>query len=463
MRAYTSPSPQNAQMRRVLGTPPSPQHAQRRRVLGTPPLRAMLILLALGAGISARADQLSFRRAVELAVSHSGTMASAAADQMRAYQSYREAKNLYLPQVVVGSGFGASYGFPLSIEGAAPSVFNINTQQYLLNFGQREFVRAAKTEWNASTLSTQDKRDQVMLDAAVTYVQLDKALAQVKLLQDQQSDAQRVVYIVEKRVGEGVDPKVELTRANLVAARVRMRQAENQANVDLLRQHLAELTGLPAQEIETVTESIPAMPEVSQQEDLVGRAVANSTALKIANQHAIAKEHTAKGEHKMLYPAIDLAGQYALLSKYNNYDQFFQKFQRNNVTFGLGLRLPFLNPSQRARAEAADADAIHAKKDAEAVKNQVSSESLKLQRSVDQLSAARDVAQLEYQLTQADLETVGARLVAGTASLRDQENARLAVNDKYSAYLDASLELDKAQLQLMKATGELEKWVGTGR
>ncbi len=426
-------------------------------------LRARLVLFVMAAALGANADQIPFRRAVELAVSHSGTMASAAADQMRAYQSYREAKNLYLPQVVVGSGFGASYGFPLSIEGAAPSIFNINTQQYLLNFGQREFVRAAKTEWNASTLSLQDKRDQVMLDAAVTYIQLDRALAQLKLLQDQQNEAQRLVFVVEKRVGEGVDPRVELTRANLAAARVRMRQAEIQANADLLRQHLAELTGLPAEEIDTVTESIPPMPEVSQREDLASRAVANSAALKVANQHAMAKAQTAKGEHRMLYPAIDLAGQYALLSQYNNYDQYFKKFQRNNFTFGLGMRFPFLNPSQRSRAEAADADAIRAKKDAEAVKNQVSSEALKLQRSVEQLSAARDVAQLEYQLAQADLETVGARLVAGTATLRDQENGRLAVNDKYSAYLDTALELDKAQLQLMKATGDLDKWVSTGK
>ncbi len=165
----------------------------------------------------------------------------------------------------------------------------------------------------------------------------------------------------------------------------------------------------------------------------------------------------------MLYPSIDFAGQYALLSHYNNYDQYFKKFQRNNFTFGLGMRFPFLNPSQRARAEAADADAIRAKRDAEAVKNQVSSETLKLQRSVEQLSAAQDVAQLEYQLSQADLETVGARLVAGTATLRDQENARLAVNEKYAAFLDAGLELAKAQMQLMKATGDLEKWVSTGK
>jgi outer membrane protein TolC len=424
---------------------------------------SLLMLAALGAGVwcaRAAADPLPFRRAIELAVAHSSVMTGALADETRAYQSYRETRNAFLPQLVLGSGLGYSNGFPLSIEGAAPSVFNVNTQQFLLNFAQREFVRAAKTEYNASNLSAKDKRAQVMLDAAITYVRLDNAMAQLKLLQDQHSQAQRVVFITGQRVSAGVDAKVELTKANLTEARVRMRMAQIRGDADLMRQHLADLTGLPAAGIETVTESIPALPEVKQQEDLVSKALNSSVNLKAAMESARAKEFAAKGEHRALYPAIDLAGQYAVLSKINNYQQFFARFQRNNVTVGLNMRLPLLNTAQKARAQAADAEAAKAKSDAQAVKSQVSAEALKLQRSVEQLAAARDVAQLEYELAQSDLETVGARLQVGTASLRDQENARLAVNDKYSAFLDASLELDKARLQLLKATGELESWIG---
>ncbi len=423
-------------------------------------LRVIVALIALGTGIPlAQAEPLTLRRAVELAAAHSGVTAAAVADQTRAYQSYREAKNAYLPQVILGAGIGESYGFPLSIEGAAPSLFSVNSQQFLLNFSQGEFVRAAKTQWMASGFGLKDKREQVMLDAATTYMQLDNALAQLKLLQDNQAQARRLIDIVQKRVAEGIDAKVEITRANLAEARARMRLAEIQGNVDLLRQHLAELTGVPAATIETSTESIPALPDISQQDDLAAKAVDVSNALKMANQNSIAKEQAAKGEHRALYPAIDLAGQYAMLSKFNHYDQYFLKFQRNNVTYGLAMRLPFLNPAQRAKAKAADAEAVRAHQDAEAVRSQVSSDTLKLQRSLQQLAAARDVANYDYQLAQADLETVAARVQAGTATLRDQENARMAVNDKYSALLDASLEFDKVRLQLLRFTGELENWV----
>jgi hypothetical protein len=32
------------------------------------------------------------------------------------------------------------------------------------------------------------------------------------------------------------------------------------------------------------------------------------------------------------------------------------------------------------------------------------------------------------------------------------------MNDKYSTYLDTSFELEKARLQLLRATGKLEGW-----
>src|SRR5436305_11117759 len=43
------------------------------------------------------------------------------ADQQRVFASYQEARNQYVPQVVAGAGIGDSWGYPLSLEGSAPS------------------------------------------------------------------------------------------------------------------------------------------------------------------------------------------------------------------------------------------------------------------------------------------------------------------------------------------------------
>src|SRR5438128_1114433 len=120
------------------------------------------------------AEPLPLKRAVELALTHSTTTAAASADEQRVIASYREARNQYIPQLVVGSGLGKSWGFPLSLEGSAPSILNVNSQSTIFNRATREFVRAAKTDWTAATAQTKDQRNQVIQDTVLSYAELSK-------------------------------------------------------------------------------------------------------------------------------------------------------------------------------------------------------------------------------------------------------------------------------------------------
>ena len=120
--------------------------------------------------------------------------------------------------------------------------------------------------------------------------------------------------------------------------------------------------------------------------------------------------------------------------------------------------LPLFNASQRARAQAADADAVKATKQAEAAKNQVSEQTLRLQRSVAQLQAARDVAQLELEIAQKNLDAVQTRMDNGAANLHDLDDARTQVGERFIALQDVNFNLECSQLGLLRSTGDLEKW-----
>src|SRR5690242_13326432 len=84
----------------------------------------------------AQGRPLAVRTAVEVALKNSTTTGVAQADIARARASVTQTRDLYLPLLVAGSGLGASYGFPLSLEGAAPSIFNVNFQGALWNEAQ---------------------------------------------------------------------------------------------------------------------------------------------------------------------------------------------------------------------------------------------------------------------------------------------------------------------------------------
>jgi len=108
---------------------------------------------------------------------------------------------------------------------------------------------------------------------------------------------------------------------------------------------LSQLTGLPAASIQTSTETIPDMPNVAQNQDLPGEALKETTLLsKSRTQRPRAKEFRAQAERRQLYPAVDFVGQYAVLARFNNYDQFFQKVSATQCHRRCGHPLPFLQP-----------------------------------------------------------------------------------------------------------------------
>jgi len=423
------------------------------------------------------AEPVSLKRVVELALTHSTGAAIAAADEERVAASYRELHNNYIPQFSTGTGLGYSYGFPLALEGSAPALFNFNAQSALLNPSLRDFIRAAKVDSAVASLKTKDERNQIIQDAALSYAELAKWEQRLAKLQETEREANKMQALVAERVKEGIDSELDGTRARLSAARVRLRIAEAQGAADVLREHLSKLTGLPAASIQTDPDSIPAPPATASNEDAAATkdAAASNPSVEAAVEHARAQYLRAQGEHKALLPSIDFAAQYALLSRFNNYQNYYipskpcitslgeflcvtNNYQQNNATVGVSVRFPLFNASQRSRAQAADADALKATKQAEAARNQVSEEALRLQRSVAQMQAAHDVAQLEYEIAEKNLTTVQTRIDAGTATLHDLDDARSQASERFIALQDVTFELERSQLGVLRSTGDLEKW-----
>jgi outer membrane protein TolC len=429
-----------------------------------------IILLVLTAGVMVaipapgHAEPLSLERAIRLALTHSTTSAIADADVQRAFASYRELRDNYLPQLIVGSGIGYTYGYPLSIEGNAPALVNGVTQATVFNPSQRQFTNAAKKDWVASEFQDKDQRNAVIQDVALTYAELAKWEARLLRLQQYEAQAAQMEQAVAERLQAGVDSAVDLNKAKLTSARVRLHRAEARGSADVLRRHLSTLTGLPVSSIELAPETIPALPPVAAEEDPSEKAVVSSPTVKLAEQHSLAESMRALGEHRALYPSIDFSAQYARFSTFNHYAQYFPTFQLDNATIGFALKIPLFNASQRARAAGADAEALKAKKQAEATRNQVAEETLKLQRAAEQLQAAREVAELEYQLAQSAFEAAQTRVDAKTGTLHELADARVQAAERFLLFQDADFEYQRARLSLLRATGDLENWAlpGTG-
>ncbi len=426
--------------------------------------------------LSLTAEPLPLKRAVELALAHATGVAIAAADVQKASADYREMRDAYIPQLTVGAGLGPpSYGFPLTLAGQPPSLFNLNMQSALLNFAMHDYLHSARADTAVASLKTKDARDQIIQDTVLSYAELTKWEQRLARLQETAAEADKMQTAVAERVKEGVDSELDGTRARLSVARVRLRIAEARGAADVLREHLSKLTGLRPADIQTEPDALPDFPPPPEDVSTLSQAAESNPAAKAAVEHARAQYFRAQAEHRALWPSFDLAGQYALLSTFNNFQNYYipEKecvtsvgtvlcpnggFRQNNATIGISIRLPLFNASQRARAQAADAEALKAAKQADAARNQVSEETLRLERTVTQMQAARDVADLEYEIAEKNLAAVPARMDAGTATLHDLDDARTRASERFIALQDITFELQRAQLGLLRSTGDLEKW-----
>jgi outer membrane protein TolC len=433
--------------------------------------RFLLAVLLLPTSLLA--EPITLHRAVELALKHATGIGIAAADEQHASATYRVLRNSYIPQLTAGAGLGWSDGFPLSLEGAAPSLFNISAQSALLNPALRDFIHAAQSDVTVSNAHAKDQRNQIIQDTVLSYAELAKWELRLSRLRETQAAEEQMEAAVAKRVKEGIDSEVESTKARLSVARVRLRRAEAAGAADVLREHLSGLTGLSIAVIEIDPDSLPALPVVKPEDQTldgkmdgkmedksVAKAVDASPTVQAAVEHARSQYLRVTGERKSLWPSIDFASQYANLATYNGYQKFYQphSFQPNNVTIGVAIHFPFFNYAQHARVQEAESELLKARKQAEAARNQVSEETLRLERSVTQMQAARDVAELEYEIAQKNIEAIRTRMEASTANLHDLDNAQAQASERLITLQDVTFELERSQVALMRATGDLETW-----
>ncbi len=409
------------------------------------------------------ADPLPLKQAVQLALRHSSVILSSEADEQRAFAALQESRDQYIPQATIGSGLGKTYGYPLSLEGSAPSIANLTAQSALLNPALQQYIHAAKSEYQTSQLQAKDQRNQVIEEVVLSYIELARWQSLLGHLAQETGDAAKSEQIEMERVNAGVDQSQLQTQAQLNTARVELRVAQAQGAIDILRQRLSDLTGIPAADINADADSVPALPQSSN--DSVTRALQFNPSIQAAESHSTAEVFKAKAEHRALWPTIDFAAQYALLASFNNYENYFRagSFQQHNATIGIAMRFPFLNFSQMAKAKEADAEAVRAKSEVATKKSQISEETLRLQHLVEQATAAQHIADLEYKVADANLQAMAIRTNDGSTTIHDLDDARAQFNERFFALQDANFQVQKAKVELMRATDDLAAWAGAGK
>jgi outer membrane protein TolC len=420
----------------------------------------LVIFILAGEGATRAQDgefarKLTLKEAVSLAVANSRDLALSRLQYGVMQRQIGVARSAFLPNVYTGTGMAYTSGFPLLEGGGAPAVFSLSYNQQIFNPPLKGDQHAAEQRAEEQRLSMDDVRDAVMSRAALDYLELAKVRHALELMHSERMSAGRILDATRERADTGRELPIEVIRAQLTTARIEQRIAQMEDRDDFLSGELRDMMGMPADEmIEVSTEEIPgAAAEISK--DVVSEAMANNVELKQAQTELRARGLKLKGEQGGRWPSFGLIGQYNVLTKINNYTDYFNKFSRNNFVFGVQVQIPIFASRTSSAVAFAQADFNAGNLAVEKKRSELSLDVRRKAKLVREAELSGEVARLELQLAQENVRVLQATFDEGRGSLKDLEAAHIEENDKWLAFLDANYARQQAQLELFRTTGQL--------
>jgi len=421
---------------------------------------AAAALCALLISPAARAQEpqtLTLRQAVTLALQNSRDLALAKVQYSIAQGQVSVDKGEFHPNLYTGAGAAYTSGFPATPGGNGPSVFSLSYTQTVFNLPLSGQVKAAEDRAVNAKLELDRVRNDVIVRTASVYLDLANVRHSLELMRSEQASAERILQVTQDRANAGQELPIEVTRSQLTAAQVQERILKLEGREENLTEQIRSLTGIPEDRAVVTDSEEPSFATDQQETDLLGMAMKTDPGIQEAENERSARQHIFQGAKGEYWPSISVIGQYEVLAKYNNYSEFYNHFQRNNITLGFTVQIPLFSAKTRADVSLARSQLNEAQLLVGNKKDAVRQDVEQKVRSVRELDAEREVARLELKLAQQTLDLVEAKFEDGRATLRDLEQARLDENDKWVAFLDANLARQEGQLSLLEATGQLAK------
>ena len=400
---------------------------------------------------------MTLRQAVDLAMKQNPDVALARLDAEKARQAVRIAKDPFTPRITVGSGLAYSNGFPLSIEGSAPSIVQAQAAQYLFNRPQSYAVAQAKENARGASLGVAGKRDEVGYRIASLFLDAERA-ARVGDLARKDADSQgKVLDTVTAQVQEGrALPLTQKTAAYQLAAARQL--ADNlDDDRDTAETALAIALGFSAEDrVVPAPDQRPAPALPASEAQAMETALSSNMDLRRLESQVSAKQLELRGARASRLPRIDLVAQYGLFAKFNHYEDYFRSFQRNNGEIGVAVQLPLLTgPGVSALSAQAQSDIARLRIELANTRNRLSADLQQAFRDTKRAETAAEVTRLDLEVAREQLSVDLAQMQEGRLALRDVEEARIMENRKWIAFYDAQYTVERARWNVLRLTGEL--------
>jgi outer membrane protein TolC len=415
----------------------------------------LFIPLLLASAAFAEVHSLTLQQTLEISAKQNPEVALARLDEQRSEQGIKVAQDPFRPKVYGGSGLAYTYGYPNSIDGNAPSLFELKTDMAIFNRPKSYGVASAKEAARGTQFTAQAKAEDVAYQAADLFLTADEMQHQAQSLSTEIPSLQKVVDAMNAAVEEGSQLPLEAKRAQVNLALAQERMSSAQLDTDYYQMLLAVALGFPATDRVQPLDSDLSIAAPRTEDEATDAALRNNRDLRHMQSTVLVKELDVRSFKSERLPQVDLVAQYALFAKYN-YANYFQKFQRNNYQLGASVRIPILiGSASQGLALQSYTDMQKIRIQMDQVRNRIITDT---RRSFEQWKKAeniRNLSRLQLDFAREELTVGLAQNEEGRIPISQLEKARLEEADKWIAFYDAETQVTRAKLAILRQMGTL--------
>src|SRR5579862_5867774 len=215
----------------------------------------------MSAGIGfAEVHSLTLQQAVGIALKGNPDIVLSRLEEQKAQAAIRVARDPFSPKITAGSGAAKVWGYPGSIEGAAPSIIQARTDMALFNRPKTYEVARVRELARSAAFATEGKNDEIAYQTASLYLDAQQMARSAASLALEIQSLERVSGAIQLRVQEGRELPIESKRVAVDLARAKQRHDAFEDDLDYARASLAVVLGFPAGDrVETVEEERAAL------------------------------------------------------------------------------------------------------------------------------------------------------------------------------------------------------------
>ncbi len=419
-------------------------------------LKFVLPCLCLSSVLFAEVHSLTLQQALELAARQNPEVALARLDEQRAGQGIKVALDPFRPKLYGGSGLAYTYGYPDSIDGSAPSIFQLKTDMAIFNRPKSYQVASARETARGSQFGAQAKAEDVAYQAADLFLTAATISHEGETIAQQLPSLQKVSEAMNAAVNEGSELPLESKRAKVNLAVSQERLSSSQLDLDYYEMMLAVALGYPATDrVKPVDSDLSSTPTPPSEQDAADMALHNNRQLRQMQSQVLAKELEVRSFRAARLPEVNLVAQYALFAKYN-YVNYFQKFQRNNAQIGASITIPLLvGSASKGLAEQNSTDLQKIRIQMDQTRNRIISDTRRSYELWKKAENIRDLSRMQLDLAREELTVLLAKQAEGQIPMSRVEQARLEEGNRWIALYEAETQVTRAKLAILRQTGTL--------